>query len=101
LEFLKDQEKFGTGYEKGDDLEVFSEDLLSFIERRIFNRISKRVNYLLNRINDNKVEIIPDANNKDEDGNWRLKTDSSGNLIIQENISGTWTDSGWKLDRSL
>lgn len=101
MEFLKETEKFGTKFKKGDDLQGFLGKLLSFIERKFFFRISQRVNYLLKRVNDNKLEIIPDANSdKDTDGNWKFTTDTSGNLIIQENISGTWTDSGWKLDRS-
>ena len=101
MEFLKGSENFGTGYKKGEDLESFFAKMISFLERRIFNRISKRVNYLLKRVNDGKVEIIPDGtNDKDTDGNWRLTTDTNGNLIIQENISGTWTDTGWILERS-
>ena len=101
MEFLKETEKFKEKFKKGDDLTLYLGKLISFIERTFFYRISQLVNYLLKRVNDNKVEIIPDANSdKDTDGNWRFKTDTNGNLIIQENISGTWTDSGWKLDRS-
>ncbi len=93
MEHLKDTEKFGVGYKEGDELEGFSEELLSWIERRIYNKISKRVNFLLTRVNGQKLEIIADGNSdEDEDGNWKIII-SSGNLIVQKRISGTWITS--------
>lgn len=96
---MKDTEHFGETFKKGeddnlgDDLEKFFAKLLPFFERMIFNRTSKRVNFLLTRINDQKLEIVADGNSdKDEDGNWRLFIDSSGDLIIQKRVSGTWTN---------
>jgi hypothetical protein len=98
VEYLKDTESFGQTFKKGedeslgDDLEKFFAKLLPFFERRIFNRTSKRVNFLLTRVNDQKLEIIANGNSdKDEDGNWRFYEDS-GNLIIQKRVSGTWTN---------
>ncbi len=93
MENLKDIEKFGVGYQKGENLERFFEKIISFLERRIFNRISKRVNFLLKRVNDQKVEIIADGNSdKDEDDNWRI-IESNGDLLVQKRISGTWITS--------
>lgn len=96
---MKDTEHFGETFKKGeddnlgDDLEKFFAKLLPFFERMIFNRTSKRVNFLLTRVNDQKLEIVADGNSdKDEDGNWRLFIDSSGDLIIQKRVSGTWTN---------
>ena len=92
MEFLKDTENFGVGYQKGEDLERFFEKIISFLERRVFNRISKKVNYLLKRVNDNKLEVIADGNaDKDEDGNWRFR-ESNGDLVIEKRIDGTWTN---------
>ena len=91
MEFLKDIENFGAKYRKGDNLAEFLAKLVSFLERKVFNRISKRVNFLLKRVNDNKLEIVADGNSdKNEDDNWRF-IESSGNLLVQKRISGTWT----------
>ncbi len=92
MEYLKDTEQFGQSYKEEEDLPNFLMKLISWAERRIFNRISKRVNFLLTRINDQKLELIIDGNtDKDEDGNWRLFTNSDGDLVIQTRLSGTWT----------
>lgn len=93
MEYLKDTENFGMTFKEGEDLEEFFSKFTSFLERKVFNRTSKRVNFLLTRINDQKLEIIADGNSdKDEDGNWRFFVDSSGDLIIQKRVSGTWTN---------
>ena len=92
MEYLKDTENFGTDYKKDENLPRFFEKLISFIERRIFNKISKRVNFLLKRVNDQKVEIIADGNDdKDEENDWRLR-ESSGDLVIEKRVSGVWTE---------
>ena len=91
MENLKDLENFGEEYKENENLEDFLANLVSFTERRIFNRTSKRVNFLLTRINDQKLEIIADGNSdKDEDGNFR-NIESSGDFLFQKRISGTWT----------
>lgn len=94
LEYLNDTENFGEGYKEGQKLERFFSKLLSFIERQIFNRISKRINFLLTRVNDSKVEIVAPGNkDKNEDGNWQLIVDDNGDLLAQKRISGTWETS--------
>ena len=38
------------------------------------------------------MEIVASGNSdKDEDDNWRI-TESSGDLIIEKRVSGTWTE---------
>ena len=98
MEFLKNTEKFivfKESLEKEDrekNLTLYVSKLVSWIERMIFNRISKRVNFLLTRINDSRMEIVASGNSdKDEDDNWRI-TESSGDLIIEKRVSGTWTE---------
>lgn len=92
MEYLKDAEKFGITFKEGEDLEDFFSKLLSFLERKIFNRTSKRVNFLLTRINDQKLEIIADGNtDKNENGNWRI-SENSGDLVIEKRVSETWTE---------
>ncbi len=91
MEHLKDTEKFIV-YKEEEDLPTYISKLVSWIERTIFNRISKRVNFLLNRINDQKLEIVADSNtDKNEDNNWRIK-ESNGDLVIEKRVSGTWTE---------
>lgn len=99
MEYLKNVENFGETFKKGEDedlgrdLEEFFSDFIPFVERKVFNRTSKRVNFLLTRINDQKAELIADGNDdKDQDGNWRLFIDSNGDLIIQKRVGGTWTN---------
>ncbi len=100
MDKLKVQERFESA-EINQKWPGWFRRLILWIEKDLYFKISKRINWLLDRIGNNSdFEIIKDGNVKGEDGNWRLKIDASGNLIIQENISGTWTDSGWKLDRS-
>ncbi len=93
MEYLKDTENFGETYKKDDDLERFFWKLLSWIERRIFGRISKRVNFVLKRVQDSRIELIaPDNNDKNQDGNWAIEVDSNGDLIFEKRVSGTWTE---------
>jgi len=66
--------------------------LIDWIERQIYYPKAKRLNYLLLRINDNKVEITPEGSDVNIDDNWRFFIDSSGDLIIQKRVSGTWTN---------
>lgn len=50
MEHLKDIEKFKAKYTEGDDLPEYLNKLVSFVERMVFNRTSKRVNFLLTRM---------------------------------------------------
>lgn len=96
LEFLKETEDFGAVFEKDGDIEEFIDDLVSFIERRVYNKIAKRVNFLLTRVNDQKFEFVADGNDdKDQDGNLRI-INSGGNFLFQkrngDSETGTWDD---------
>lgn len=55
MENLKDTEKFIV-YKEGDDLPTYISKLVSWIERFVFNRISKRVNFLLMRLEDGTAD---------------------------------------------
>ena len=89
MEHLKDTEKFGENYKKDEDLEKFFGKLLSWIERRIFNRISKRVNWILDRIKNDAHEIVKDGNEIGEEGNWR-EVISGDNLLKQRHDGSNW-----------
>ncbi len=92
MEYLKDTENFGVGYKQGEDLETFFSKLISFLERRVFNRVSKRVNFLLKRVNDQKLEIIAtDNDDKDQNDNWRIR-ETGGDLVIEKRVSSVWTE---------
>ncbi len=94
MEHLKDLENFGIPFKEGeDDVEEFLNELVSFVERRVFNRVSKRVNFLLTRINDQKVEIVADGNSdKDEDNNWRTRVNANGDFVFEKRVSGAWVE---------
>ncbi len=93
MEYLKDTENFGKTFREGENLEGFFSKVLSFVERRIFNRISNRVNFLLTRVNDSRTEIVaPGNSDKNQDGNWRTRVNDNGDLVTEKRISGTWTE---------
>lgn len=66
--------------------------LVEWVEREIYYPKAKRLNFLLRRVNDNFLEITPEGNEVNEDGNWRFFIDSNGDLIIQKRVSGVWTN---------
>jgi len=96
LEFAKETEDFGTKFKEDDNIEEFLGELVSFVERRVFNKLSKKVNFLLTRVNDQKFEFVADGNdNKDQDGNLRI-INSNGNFLFQKRNgneeTGTWSN---------
>ncbi len=89
MEHLKDTENFGTVFKEGEDLETFFSKFISFVERRIFNRISKRVNWVLDRQKDDSFEITKSGNAIDSNGNFRI-INSGDDWLIQIKSGGTW-----------
>lgn len=81
MEHLKDIESFGATFKKGEDLKRFLEKLQSWIERRVFNRISKRVNFLLTRVIEQKIETVT-GNTTLDDTHSMVLVDASGNITI-------------------
>lgn len=93
MDNLKDTEKFKV-YKKDEDLPIYISKLVSWIERFIFNRISKRVNWLLTRVFQNYYEIIsPDNTEREQDGNWRIRNDGT-DLKAEKRESGSWVNKG-------
>jgi hypothetical protein len=93
MENLKDTEKFVI-YKKGEDLPRYISKLVSWIERFVFNRIPKRVNWLLDRVFQNHYEIIsPNNTGREQDGNWRIRNDGT-NIKVERRESGTWVNKG-------
>ncbi len=104
MEHLKDTEKFIVYKKKLDvsdaarnkdlidveeNLSLYISKLVSWIERFIFNRISKRVNWLLDRIKNDAHEIVKDGNKIGEEGNWR-DIISGDNLLKQRHDGSDW-----------
>ncbi len=71
--------------------------LVLWIKNKIYNPISYRLNWLLSLINSGFVEIPADDVDPGTDGNWRWRVDSSGDLVLQRLVTGTWTDTGFKV----
>lgn len=86
MEHLKDTEKFIV-YKEEEDLPTYVSKLVSWIERFIFNRISKRVNWVLDRQKDDSFEITKDGNTIGEEGNWRRRID--GDDFVTERHDGS------------
>lgn len=78
------------GRVKSESLVRYLEKLLFWLEVHIYNRISKRVNWILDRMKDDTLEITKEGNPINTDGNWRFKIDGD-DLILQKRIGGTWT----------
>lgn len=90
MEFAKVTRNFGQTFKEGDDLEKFLGELISFIEREIY--LARKVNFLLVRLNDQKVEFVADGNDdKDQDGNLRI-INSGGNFLFQKMVNNVWSD---------
>jgi len=64
--------------------------LVRWIENEIYKIVSRRINWLLDRVFSEGIEIIPEGNKPGDDDNWRIIV-VSGDLRIQKLISGTWT----------
>jgi hypothetical protein len=90
---LNEKETFGSSFKEGDDAGKYSEELLLFIERKVYGRISRRVNFLLKMVNNQKLELIDDGNtDKDQNGNWKIAI-ISGDLKVQKRIDDVWVTS--------
>lgn len=87
MEHLSNTENFGTTFKEGENLERFFEKLLSWIERRLFNKISKRVNWILDRQKDDSFEITKSGNAIETEGNWREII--SGDDLLKQRYNGT------------
>ncbi|HEB28386.1 MAG TPA: hypothetical protein ENI05_11535 [Porticoccus sp.] len=64
--------------------------LVQWIENKIYRIVSRRINWLLNRVISEGIELIVDGNEPGDDGNWRIIV-ISGDLRFQKRISGVWT----------
>lgn len=65
--------------------------LVLWIESKIYRIVSKRINWLLDRVLGEGLEIIPDGNEPGDDGNWRMIV-VSGDLKFQKRVSSEWSD---------
>ncbi len=84
-------------YQRGDfkendlsDLEDYIRKQIKFVEEDVYAKITERVNWLLDRVRTDGLEIVPEGNVIGDNGNWRLIV-SGTNLEIQKRLSGTWT----------
>lgn len=64
--------------------------MVLWIKDKIWAPISRRINWLLDRIKDDTVEIVAAESEPEDNGNWRLYI-SGTDLLIQRKESGTWT----------
>jgi hypothetical protein len=60
------------------------------IDAQLPSRPEKRT--LRNIVANAELELIASGNTGfDQDDNWRIRIDGSGNLVIECRVSGTWT----------
>lgn len=94
MERLPEKLNLGERYNKGDDLVEFLGKLQRRIEDDVFRTLASKINWLLNRIEDNHVEIVhPDNSDVEQDGNWRIRNDGT-DLKVERRESGSWVNKG-------
>jgi hypothetical protein len=97
MENLKETEKYSR-YKPTGDMKKDIEEIGKYINK-LKNWIedlnaeqTKRTNWILTKVSKSIFELIhPDNKDVDQDGNFKLEINSSGNLIFQYRESGTWT----------
>jgi predicted Mrr-cat superfamily restriction endonuclease len=65
--------------------------LVMWIENKIYKIISRRINWILDRVLSGGIEIIVEGNEPGDDGNWRIII-ISGDLKFQKRVSSAWAD---------
>lgn len=65
--------------------------LVLWIERNIYRIISRRINWLLDRILSEGFEFIVEGNEPGADGNWRI-IPINGDLKFQKRVNSAWVD---------
>ena len=92
MDKLKVEERFETGEIESKDWPNWFRRVILWIEKDIFKKISVRINFLLSRVNDQKLEIVADGNtDENQDGNWRWRVDGD-DLVAEKRINGTWVE---------
>ena len=75
-----------------DESRTFSKQNIAQEVEEMWYHFAERINFLVDRIEENWAEIVKPGNSVGDDGNWRVTCDSDGDLQIQLKVSGTWTD---------
>lgn len=89
MEHLKDKERFIT-YKEDEDLPNYVRKIVFWLEVHVFNRISKRVNWLLDRHKDDSFEITRTGNAIDTNGNFKIERNGE-DWEVKIKSGGTWT----------
>jgi len=92
IDKLNDREQYPEAKED-EELPSYSRGILRWLEDDIWFPISRRINWLLDRVKDNTLEIIKEGSVAGDDGNWRFFIDGD-DLKTQRRESGTWVSKG-------
>jgi hypothetical protein len=68
-------------------------DAGKYTHRQIDDRLplAQEKQALRNLVANAEIELVPDGNTGwDQDGNWRIRIDSTGDLVIECRGSGSW-----------
>lgn len=65
--------------------------LVLWIKNKIYAVVSRRINWLLNRVLSEGFEFIVEGNEPGADGNWRIIV-VGDDLVTQRRISGVWSE---------
>lgn len=92
MDKLKSAEFFPDPQE-GESFEVYMPRLLRWLEKELWYKISKRINFLLDTVNDGNISLASDGivhfGDEDTNGTWRLIR-SGNNWNMERRESGTW-----------
>lgn len=71
-----------------------------FILEIIWKKLAFRMNHLLERVLENRIELVKPGNAAGQDGNWSLTVNSDGDLITEVRENGEWVKRGPKVKAS-
>ncbi|GAG29367.1 unnamed protein product, partial [marine sediment metagenome] len=67
--------------------------LIKWLKLKVYQPVSRRINFLLSIANHGYIEITGDDSAPDSDGNWRWKNED-GDLVLQLKVDGEWVNTG-------
>lgn len=79
---------------EGESLKEYMPRLLRWIEKELWFNLVTRINFLLDRSNDDFLEIVKDGNVAGDDDNWRIVI-VNDDIQLEHREGGSWVLRGF------
>ena len=89
-----------SGQTIGDETDNGVSGQKEIYSRDIWKKLAFRMNHLLERVLENRIELVKPGNAAGQDGNWSLTVNSDGDLITEVRENGEWVKRGPKVKAS-